>query len=65
MKPTRVEGAVAHFTSVKPLAQAEDDANHRKAKAAVTNKSLENTKCINKLTTVVASLKQLSWTDTT
>lgn len=38
-KATMVEGLVAHFTSAKPLAQAEDDANHRKAKAAVTNKS--------------------------
>lgn len=34
-------GLVAHFTSVKPLAQAEDDTNHKKAKAAVTNRSLE------------------------
>ena len=37
-------GLVAHFTSVKPLAQAEDDTNHKKAKAAVTNRSLEEEK---------------------
>lgn len=36
-----LEALVAHFTSDKPLAQAEDDANHKKAKAAVTNRSLE------------------------
>lgn len=40
-KATSVEGLVAHFTSDKPLAQAEDDANHMKVKAAVTNRSLE------------------------
>jgi len=42
--PTIVKGLVAHFTSVKPLAQAEDDVNQRKAKAAVTNRSLQSSK---------------------
>lgn len=41
---TMVEGLVAHFTSDKPLAQAEDDANHKKAKAAVTKRSWEKKK---------------------
>lgn len=36
------EGLVAHFTSDKPLAQAEDDANHKNAKAAVTSRSLQH-----------------------
>lgn len=39
-------GLVLVFTSDKPLAQAEDDVSHRKAKAAVSRRSWEgnNTK---------------------
>lgn len=62
-----VEGLVAHFTSDSPFAQAEDDANHKKAKAAVTNRSLEKNNYqykTSKKITVVASLKELSWTET-
>lgn len=40
-KETIVVGLVAHFTSVKPLAHAEDDVSHMKAKAAVTTRSCE------------------------
>lgn len=61
-----VAGLVAHFTSDKPLAHAEDDANHRKAKAAVTSRSLEknNSQCETvKQTIVVASLKELLFSD--
>lgn len=36
---TRWSGLVATLTSVRPLAQAEDDTSHRKAKAAVTARS--------------------------
>lgn len=35
------EGLVADFTSVKPFPQAEDETNHMKVKAAVTNRSLK------------------------
>ena len=35
----KLSGLVAHFTSVRPFPQAEDDTSHRKAKAAVTNRS--------------------------
>lgn len=35
-----VEGLVACFTSVRPLAQAEDDTSHKKAKAPVISRSL-------------------------
>lgn len=43
---TIVVGLVAVFTLDKPLAQAEDDVSHRKAKAAVSRRSWEgnNTK---------------------
>lgn len=44
-----VKGLVADFTSDKPLAQAEDDVNHKKAKAAVNKRSLEKRKMINPL----------------
>lgn len=37
---TMFGGLVANFTSVKPFAQAEADTNHKKAKAAVTKRSL-------------------------
>lgn len=37
------EGSVAHFTSVKPFPQAEDETSHMKAKTAVTNRSLTKT----------------------
>lgn len=40
-KGMTLEGLVAHFTSVKPFPQAEDETNHMKAKAAVTNRSLK------------------------
>lgn len=67
-KVTMFAGLVAHFTSAKPLAQAEDEASHKMAKAAVTNRSWEKKDYqfkTNKPTTMVASLKQLSWTWTT
>lgn len=36
---TRLSGLVAHLTSVRPWAQAEEDTSQRKAKAAVTTRS--------------------------
>ena len=38
---TMVVGLVANLTSVRPFPQAEDETNHRKARAPVTNRSLE------------------------
>lgn len=36
-----LEGLVAHFVSVKPFPQAEDETNHMKVKTPVTNRSLK------------------------
>ena len=45
-------GLVAHLTSVRPFPQAEDDTNQRKARAAVTNRSLQRNR------KVTAQIKQ-------
>ena len=46
---TRCTGLVAHFTSVRPFPQAEEDTSHRKAKAAVTNRSWEKHRAVSSL----------------
>lgn len=46
---TRFTGLVAHFTSVRPFPQAEEDTSHRKAKAAVTNRSWEKHRAVSSL----------------
>jgi hypothetical protein len=50
-------GLVAHLTSVRPLPQAEDETNHRKARAAVTNRSLQRNR---KVTAQIKQYKQFN-----
>lgn len=61
-------GLVAHFTSVKPFAQAEADTNHKKAKAAVTKRSLGKkqwSELSQKTNHSACFTPDASWTETT
>lgn len=59
---TRLSGLVAHLTSVRPWAQAEEDTSQRKAKAAVTTRSWQgwNRVTLRLFTYTLISLRQLS-----